>query len=250
MQRQQALVASDQRTRHVHKRLRVHLRYRSNFVQSLVAPSGSGAVLRLPKIAHPPEGTLDQSVQLACSAVAGLVQCRCPTCEHDRLAAFRDRLPSHSARRHCHPSCRFLIVQVDLHWSDVIADSVQGTLHYATYLSGQRCVTIENVTPTMVIVEPAMVVIIPRASSAPAPNSRSHYASNRSLTAEPASIQTAASLNSRLNVRRVSMNRLSCQSSLTSADKLSTFRGQFQTIHPSIHLSVCLSVWFLTNTLV
>src|SRR6056297_2478800 len=39
---------------------------------------------------------------------------------------------------------------------------------------------------------------------------------------------TAASLNSRLNVRRWSINRFSCQRSLTYADPLSTFRGEFQ----------------------
>ncbi|CAD74494.1 hypothetical protein RB5892 [Rhodopirellula baltica SH 1] len=39
---------------------------------------------------------------------------------------------------------------------------------------------------------------------------------------------TAASLYSRLNVRRLSMDRFSCQRSLTCAGPLSTFRGQFQ----------------------
>ncbi|WP_315850198.1 group II intron maturase-specific domain-containing protein [Rhodopirellula baltica] len=38
---------------------------------------------------------------------------------------------------------------------------------------------------------------------------------------------TAASLYSRLNVRRLSMDRFSCQRSLTCAGPLSTFRGQF-----------------------
>ena len=40
---------------------------------------------------------------------------------------------------------------------------------------------IENVTPTTVIIEPAIVDNIPRAPSAPAPNRRGQRASHRSL---------------------------------------------------------------------
>jgi hypothetical protein len=36
-----------------------------------------------------------------------------------------------------------LIAQVDLHPCDVIAESAQGILHYATDLSGQRLVTFD-----------------------------------------------------------------------------------------------------------
>ena len=36
-----------------------------------------------------------------------------------------------------------LIAQVDLHSSDVIADSARGSLHYATDLSGQRLATFD-----------------------------------------------------------------------------------------------------------
>ena len=50
----------------------------------------------------------------------------------------------------------------------------------------------ENVTPTTVIIEPAIVDIIPRAPSAPAPNRRGHWASHRSLPAESASINATA----------------------------------------------------------
>ncbi len=50
----------------------------------------------------------------------------------------------------------------------------------------------ENVTPTTVIIEPAIVDIIPRAPSAPAPNRRGHWLSHRSLSEEAASINTTA----------------------------------------------------------
>jgi hypothetical protein len=42
---------------------------------------------------------------------------------------------------------------------------------------------IENVTPTTVIIEPAIVAIIPRAPSAPAPNRRGHRVSQWSVPA-------------------------------------------------------------------
>src|SRR5665811_1709535 len=42
----------------------------------------------------------------------------------------------------------------------------------------------ENETPTMDIIEPAIVDIIPLAPSAPAPKSRGHWFSHRSLPAE------------------------------------------------------------------
>lgn len=51
---------------------------------------------------------------------------------------------------------------------------------------------IENVTPTTFIIEPAIVDIIPRAPSAPAPNRRGHRFSQRSLPAESASIKATA----------------------------------------------------------
>jgi len=65
----------------------------------------------------------------------------------------------------------------EVYWLEAIASTIR---------------TIENVTPTTVIMEPAIVDIIPRAPSAPAPNSRGHCASHRWLTAESASIKTAA----------------------------------------------------------
>src|SRR5665647_143683 len=51
----------------------------------------------------------------------------------------------------------------------------------------------ENVTPTTDIIEPAIVDIIPRAPSAPAPNRRGHRASHRWIPAESAAIKAAAS---------------------------------------------------------
>ena len=52
--------------------------------------------------------------------------------------------------------------------------------------------TIENVTPTTVIMEPAIVDNIPRAPSALAPNRSGQRASHRSLPLEPASTKATA----------------------------------------------------------
>ena len=65
----------------------------------------------------------------------------------------------------------------EVYWLEAIANTIN---------------TIEKVTPTTVIMEPAMVDIMPRAPSAPAPNSRGHRANHCSLTAESAPIKTAA----------------------------------------------------------
>ena len=51
---------------------------------------------------------------------------------------------------------------------------------------------IENVTPTTVIIEPAMVASIPRAPAAPAPNRRGQSAIQSRLPAESASIKPTA----------------------------------------------------------
>ncbi|CAD73701.1 hypothetical protein RB4298 [Rhodopirellula baltica SH 1] len=51
---------------------------------------------------------------------------------------------------------------------------------------------------------------------------------------------TSASLYSRLNVRRLSMDRFSCQRSLTCAGPLSTFRGQFHFIQDTVDLHTAI----------
>ena len=65
----------------------------------------------------------------------------------------------------------------EVYWLEAIASTIK---------------TIENVTPTTVIMEPAIVDIIPRAPAAPTPNSCGHCASHWSLTADSASIKIAA----------------------------------------------------------
>ena len=62
------------------------------------------------------------------------------------------------------------------------------------WLEAKASVTrvIENVTPTTVIIEPAIVESIPRAPSAPAPNMRGQRVSQRSLPLESISISTTA----------------------------------------------------------
>jgi hypothetical protein len=93
-------------------------------------------------IAQPPESALDQSGQLIRSAVNGLVQGRSLVSDRDRLVAFEAGF--HRAM-HVIAALLFavLITQMDLHSRDVIADSTQGILHYATDLNGQRLMTFD-----------------------------------------------------------------------------------------------------------
>jgi hypothetical protein len=90
-------------------------------------------------IVPPLEGVLDQSGQLIHSAVDGLVQSRCMVSDRDGLAAFEAGF-HYAALVVLAALVAALVTQVDLHSRDVIADSAQGTLHYATDLSGQRLV--------------------------------------------------------------------------------------------------------------
>jgi hypothetical protein len=62
--------------------------------------------------------------------------------DRDGLAAFEAGF-HHAALVVLATLVAALVAQVDLHSRDVIADSAQGTLHYATDLSGQRLVTFD-----------------------------------------------------------------------------------------------------------
>jgi hypothetical protein len=86
-----------------------------------------------------PEGVLDQSGQLIRSSVDGLVQGRCMVSDGDGLAGF-EACFHHASLVVLTAFVAALVTQVDLHSRDVIADSAQRTLHYATDLSGQRLV--------------------------------------------------------------------------------------------------------------
>jgi hypothetical protein len=93
-------------------------------------------------IAQPPEGALDHSGQLICSAVDGLVQGGCLMSDRAALMAFEAGF-HHTALVVVAALVAGLVAQVDFHSRDVIAEPAQGTLHYATDLSGQRLVTFD-----------------------------------------------------------------------------------------------------------
>jgi hypothetical protein len=98
------------------------------------------------QLAQPPEGVFNQSGQLTCSVVDGLVQGRGLVRDRDGLAAFETGF--HHAT-HGVMAALFVTVfvaQVDLHSCDVIGESTQGTFHYATDLSGERLVNFDVVT--------------------------------------------------------------------------------------------------------
>jgi hypothetical protein len=85
--------------------------------------------------AQPPEGVLDQSGQLLCSAVDGLLQGRCLVRDSGGLAAFKAGFHHTTHVVIAALLVAVLIAQVDFHSRDVIADAAQGTLHDATDLS-------------------------------------------------------------------------------------------------------------------
>jgi hypothetical protein len=91
-------------------------------------------------MALPSKGAIDQSGQLICSAVDGLVQGRRLVSDCDGLTAFDTRF-HHTA----HIVLAFLvavhIAHVHFHSRDVITESTQGTLHYSTDLIGEGLVT-------------------------------------------------------------------------------------------------------------
>ena len=93
-------------------------------------------------MAQPPQGALDQSGQLLCSAVDGLVQGCGLVRDHYGLAAFEAGF-HHAALVVLAALVAVLVAQVDLHSRNVIAASAQGTLHDATDLSSQRLVTFD-----------------------------------------------------------------------------------------------------------
>jgi hypothetical protein len=92
-------------------------------------------------IAQPPDSALDQSVQLICSAVDGLVQACGLVSDRDGLAAFDSGF--HHATHFVMAALlvAVLIAHMDLHSRDLIAESAQGAFHYATTLIGQHLAT-------------------------------------------------------------------------------------------------------------
>jgi hypothetical protein len=92
--------------------------------------------------ALPSEGALDQSGQLACSAVDSLGHGCFLVSDRDGLPAFEAGF-HHAALVVLAGFVGALVAQVDLHSRDVIAEMAQSTLHYATDLSGQSLVTFD-----------------------------------------------------------------------------------------------------------
>jgi hypothetical protein len=97
-------------------------------------------------LAQPPEGVLNQSGQLSCGVVDGLVQGRGLVRDRDGLAAFETGFHHATYGVMAALLVAVFVAQVDLHSCDVIAESAQGTLHYATNVSGARLVNFDVVT--------------------------------------------------------------------------------------------------------
>jgi hypothetical protein len=87
-----------------------------------------------------PKRALDQPGQLIRSAVDGLIQGRSPVSDRDGLAAFHAGF-HHAPLVALAVLIAVLVVQVDLHSRNVIANPAQRTLDYLTDLSSQRLVT-------------------------------------------------------------------------------------------------------------
>jgi len=97
-------------------------------------------------LALPPEGVLDQSGQLICSAIDGFVQGRCLVRDRDGLAAFEAGFQHATHGVMADLFVAVLVAQMDLHSRDVIAESAQGALHDASDLSSQRLMNFDVVT--------------------------------------------------------------------------------------------------------
>lgn len=83
-------------------------------------------------IAQPPEGAPNQSGQLACSAIDGLVQGRCLIRDRDRLAAFEAGFYHATHVDIAAFPVAVLIAQLDLHSRDMINESAGKATDTAT----------------------------------------------------------------------------------------------------------------------
>jgi hypothetical protein len=97
-------------------------------------------------LAKPPDGVLDQSGQLIPGAVDGLVYGRGLVSDRDGLPALQAGFHHATHRVMADLLVAVLVTQVDFQPRDVMAESAQGTFHYATDLSGQGLVTFDVVT--------------------------------------------------------------------------------------------------------
>ena len=93
-------------------------------------------------IVLPPDGVLDQSGQLICSSVDGLVQGRCMVSDRDGLPAFEAGF-HHAALVMLGTLVAALVGQMDLNSRNVIAQVAQRALHYSTDLGDQSLVAFD-----------------------------------------------------------------------------------------------------------
>jgi hypothetical protein len=97
-------------------------------------------------LALPPEGVLNQSGQLICSAVNGFVQSSCMVRDRDGLAPFEAGFQHATHGVMADLFVAVLVAQMDLYSRDVIAESAQGALHDTINLSGQRLMNFDVVS--------------------------------------------------------------------------------------------------------
>lgn len=93
-------------------------------------------------LAQSPEGVLDQSGQLIRRTIDGFVQGRSLVSDRDGLTAFESGFHHTAHGVIAGLLVAVLVAQMDIHSRDVFAESLQGTLYYATDSSGQRLVSI------------------------------------------------------------------------------------------------------------
>jgi hypothetical protein len=94
-------------------------------------------------IVYPLKGALDQIHQLLCSTFNGLIQGVCLMCDRDGLAAFKMGFDLATEVVIAALLVAVLVAQVNIHLSDVFAESAESILYYAADLSGQRLMTFD-----------------------------------------------------------------------------------------------------------
>lgn len=94
-------------------------------------------------IAQPPEGAVEETLQLFGGAVDGLLESGRLMADRDRLEADETGLQQAALILGAGFSVAVLVAEVDLHPCDVLAETVQGLPHYGFDLLGQRVVAFD-----------------------------------------------------------------------------------------------------------
>jgi hypothetical protein len=89
------------------------------------------------------EGVLDHANQFICSTVNGLLQGVCLMSDRDGLAAFKMGFDLATDVVIAALLVAVLVAQVNIHLSDVFAETAESILYYAADLSGQRLMTFD-----------------------------------------------------------------------------------------------------------